>query len=451
MTILNSDGRSVAISRPESPLAISAAVYHRHLQGLGPVLDAIGSDPDFSASSAIRFLVLEGPTAFEQRYTRDFDLEAADTFRSAHPPNSVLGEVLEAGGLVDLIRDQPISPADYQAILTELQQTYAAYDETQGLRFRSSSTVEDIEGFSGAGLYDSNTGFLNPAVQPEEGDQKKSVEWALKKTWASYWGFEAYEERRREGVDHRSGAMAVLVHARFDDPSELNNGVATMTLQGPTATAEINTQRGAISVTNPDPLDPQTPEVLRLDLGEGTSSILRISESSIEGNGPVLSDAAVEELWPQLLAVTETWREQLNASLADPQQVDVVTLDFEFKTMAGDWPAIGGEAGSSRIVLKQARSLDPGLRGLPVEVVGLPIPRDVLARARLVTSPDCETVEIYTDALAPPDMGYSIDPLVVEWQGSSSESSCRPGVLYATPDQFLINLLDAPGRTVLND
>ena len=59
-------------------------------------------------------------------------------------------------------------------ITESLETTFGDYAETQGLRFRSSSSVEDIEGFNGAGLYDSNTGFLQPERQPDEDDHKKS-------------------------------------------------------------------------------------------------------------------------------------------------------------------------------------------------------------------------------------------------------------------------------------
>lgn len=55
--------------------------------------------------------------------------------------------------------------------------------------------MEDIEGLNGAGLYDSNTGYLNAAAQPDPDDQKQTLEWALKKTWASYWSAEALSLR----------------------------------------------------------------------------------------------------------------------------------------------------------------------------------------------------------------------------------------------------------------
>lgn len=77
------------------------------------------------------------------------------------------------------------------------------------------------------------------------------------------------------------------------------------------------------------------------------------------------------------------WRSRVNVSLPSEQQIQTLTLDYEFKTMAPGWPArASGEITPSRLVLKQARSLDPGLRDIPSEVLDLPVPRDVLARTR---------------------------------------------------------------------
>jgi phosphoenolpyruvate synthase/pyruvate phosphate dikinase len=57
---------------------------------------------------------------------------------------------------------------------------------TQKLRVRSSTNNEDLEGFNGAGLYDSFT------HKPKEGQLINSV----KQVWASLWTERAFEERR---------------------------------------------------------------------------------------------------------------------------------------------------------------------------------------------------------------------------------------------------------------
>ena len=71
----------------------------------------------------------------------------------------------------------------------------------KGLFVRSSSNVEDLPNFNGAGLYDTV-----PNVKEEE----KLVE-AVKTVWASLWNFEAYEARERANIDHSKAYMAVLV------------------------------------------------------------------------------------------------------------------------------------------------------------------------------------------------------------------------------------------------
>ncbi|MFT6290898.1 MAG: hypothetical protein ACJAR2_001490 [Ilumatobacter sp.] len=59
--------------------------------------------------------------------------------------------------------------------------------------------------------------------------------------------------------------MAVVVHARFDDPLELANGVATLTIRpDPNTAYEMvrNTQLGDTSVTNAANVNQLRPEVV---------------------------------------------------------------------------------------------------------------------------------------------------------------------------------------------
>ncbi|MCT4613771.1 MAG: PEP/pyruvate-binding domain-containing protein [Marinifilaceae bacterium] len=83
-------------------------------------------------------------------------------------------------------------------------------------RFRSSTNAEDIVGFSGAGLYKSKTAKL--------GSNKKTIEAAIKKVWASTWSKEAYYERKYYNIDQHNVFMGILVHRSF--PNERVNGVA---------------------------------------------------------------------------------------------------------------------------------------------------------------------------------------------------------------------------------
>lgn len=192
---------------------------------------------------------------------------------------------------------------------------------------------------------------------------------ALLRAWSSYWSFEAFEERRLAQIDHLSGAMGLTVHARFDDELERNNGVATFTFlpggEADDAVVEINVQAGAVDVTNPDPDDIQLPEVIRITRRAGAIAVERLAGSTLLTDGDhVLDDDAIQELFAQVAAVADRWRSRLNQSLPVAQQVSTVVLDFEFKTVERGWPRlVGGERPlPARLVLRQVRSLDPGLR-----------------------------------------------------------------------------------------
>lgn len=71
----------------------------------------------------------------------------------------------------------------------------------KGVFVRSSTNAEDLEGWSGAGLYDTV-----PNVKTKEalGD-------AIKVVWASLWNLRAVEERDLFGIDHRGCYPGVLV------------------------------------------------------------------------------------------------------------------------------------------------------------------------------------------------------------------------------------------------
>jgi len=84
-----------------------------------------------------------------------------------------------------------------EALLKKVHAEYAG----KGLFVRSSSNVEDLPNFNGAGLYD---------TVPNVKEDEKLLE-AVKTVWASLWNFEAYEARERAGIDHSKAYMAVLL------------------------------------------------------------------------------------------------------------------------------------------------------------------------------------------------------------------------------------------------
>mgnify|MGYP000608826637 CR=1 FL=1 len=427
---------AAGVTHPENPVGISIKPYVEHTQPMRARFEQMLRHPEFQGEPRARYLVLQGESDYRAKFRSPSDIRYIDDFLRRFPQGTVLGDLVKADGVQGLIRSTPIASATLAAITTTLQAQYGSYAISQGLRFRSSSNAEDIEGFNGAGLYDSNTGYLEAASLPDPALQTHSVEWALKKTWASYWTFEGFEERRLELVDHLSGAMASTVHARFDDDKETSNGVMVLTilapapLEGPRMgraeriVMEVNAQYGALSVTNPEPGNPQLPEVTRvfLDVGNDTPRIVRVRPSTLSRDGQfVLDDPKVLSIFAQSRAVADGWLTRIRRDAPRPEQAPrVLTLDYEYREVAAGWPALrSGEVRPPRLVVKQARSLDPGLRTSTAQLRSLLLPKDVLVRSRRVTKTTCRSdaldvvvVDAFTDPLSAPDLGYDTFPFV---------------------------------------
>jgi rifampicin phosphotransferase len=139
------------------------------------------------------------PIYYYDQFVKENDLEEAvfammNDQKFVHDPAyrrerlTAMRERFRAGKVGDGLR---------AALLKKARAEYAG----KGLFVRSSSNVEDLPNFNGAGLYDTV-----PNVKEEE----KLVE-AVKTVWASLWNFEAYEARERAGIDHSKSYMAVLV------------------------------------------------------------------------------------------------------------------------------------------------------------------------------------------------------------------------------------------------
>jgi hypothetical protein len=416
-----------SITRPEHPLVITIKPYAEHLAPLRTRIEALLADYEFAQDDRARYLALEGVKRYDARYPGPANQQYKEAIL-ARAKGDPIADLARDGGLTELITDQPIAQKTLADIQAALEQSFGHYTDTQGLRFRSSSTIEDIEGFNGAGLYESFTGYLHPEAQPDKKDQKRSVEWALKRTWASYWGFEAFEERRIAEADHLSGNMAVVVHARFEDEKEVSNGVFTFTLLPPggkeLAILELNAQKGAESVTNPTLGSKELPEVSRLVLssGEEAPRIERLKTSTMTRGAPLLSDEALRGIFAQAKAVTEAELSERNRDLPAARAGATLTLDFEFREVSEGWPQLrSGEKLPQRVVLKQARSLDPGLRRVPELFRQKPIPRHILVRASKINKKvyrsaefSLTALEVFTDPLLSPDLGYSAAPFTAE-------------------------------------
>jgi len=194
-----------AIPLPESAFAIPFAFYDRHMQanGLDLVVSPLVSD------------VASGQVSSEELRSRLFDLRWR-IFRT------------------------PIDSEDLSLLTSAIRDRF---DDKRALRFRSSTNVEDLAEFSGAGLYTSAGANL------EEGSDR--IADAIRVVWASAWNLQAFVEREFYRVEHEKVYMGILVHPAFVD--ELANGVAiTINEFAQNRPAFfINSQIGEVSVTNP--------------------------------------------------------------------------------------------------------------------------------------------------------------------------------------------------------
>lgn len=145
--------------------------------------------------------------------------------------------------LRDAMTSAPLDP-DLEAALAEKLRT--DYPGVR-MRFRSSTNAEDLDGFTGAGLYTSKSG------QP--GDADRPVAGAIREVWASVWSLRAFEERSYRSIDHLAVGMALLVHRSF--PDEEANGVALTNNPFDPSGLEpafyVNVQVGETSVVQPPP------------------------------------------------------------------------------------------------------------------------------------------------------------------------------------------------------
>ncbi|MFT3687304.1 MAG: PEP/pyruvate-binding domain-containing protein [Phycisphaerales bacterium] len=137
------------------------------------------------------------------------------------------------------IKKEAIDPG----LIAKLNQKLGTQDKFRNFRFRSSTNAEDIDGFNGAGLYESKTGILNDTI--------KSFEKAIKQVWASAWNESSYWERELFGISQQNIAMGVLVHRSF--PDEVANGVIITknVFRENFPGITINIQKGENSVVKP--------------------------------------------------------------------------------------------------------------------------------------------------------------------------------------------------------
>ncbi len=349
---------------PPAATAITVRAWASWFTPLEPTVRAVLQHPDF-ADRRLRFALLDGPEAFRAAFASDPGaLAQLERWRLTADEDPVLGPILASGGVQAWLRTHPLPLEDLRAIRQSLSERFADLAVTQGLRFRSSSTVEDLPGFNGAGLYRSVTGFLEPQLQPGAGDRLRTVEAAIVDVFSSYWNAQAVNERAEAGIDHFAGRMAITVHPRFDDPLERANLVLTMTCNGWAAGMPcrlvINAQPGDASVTNPSG-SLTLPEIIEVTGDEtGAPTLRRVQASSrVEPGEEVVADVDALTMYRVASAHVADWLAEDGARLPAAERPRALTLDYELKHMAPGWPALAsGEVLPARYIWRQARVLD---------------------------------------------------------------------------------------------
>ena len=269
-----------------------------------------------------------------------------------YPPADMQGLSRDLAAVRNLLENSNIvrfDPELQTSVVDALRNS--GFDPDKKIRFRSSTNVEDSEQFTGAGLYESYSGCLADELDQDDSGpcacdasepDERGVFRAIRRVFASFYNDNPFLERLKYGINEAEVGMALLVHHSFPDEAELANGVATMEKSnGPNWSANIVSQKGAVSVTNP-PAN-AVPEHIRIDYSplRGTSPWLMQRSSLV----PLRENTVLEwereyiELYELLVAAAERYCQVVQKE--DP------ALDFEFKKVAPE----------GKLMIKQIREI----------------------------------------------------------------------------------------------
>jgi rifampicin phosphotransferase len=125
-------------------------------------------------------------------------LSSAESDRTAHNQKSLATLKVHLSKLQDMIRNRPL---DSQLKDLLKQAVNNRHWQSQGVFVRSSTNAEDLDLFSGAGLYTTVPNVIGTA----------KMEDAIKEVWSSVWGLKAFLARKTAGFDHRKAMAGVLI------------------------------------------------------------------------------------------------------------------------------------------------------------------------------------------------------------------------------------------------
>lgn len=298
--ILKVRANGLAIPVPENSFAIPFYYYEEHLKqaGLDVFIDQLLADERFNSEPAYREAQLKV--------------------------------------LRDRIKAASIDPALVNLVRNRIQN----FQEFDAFRFRSSTNAEDLEDFSGAGLYSSHSAKKNHT--------SKTIENAIRKVWASLWNWRAFEERSYFKIDHKSCAMGILVHRSFPD-EDANGVLLTRNLYNQNHGFIVNVQYKEYSIVFPEAgiLHDQIMMVIWSNVPNERFLIEYLGFSNIPelAGNRVMSDKELNELGEYSLALKHHFfnnvPHECNCNFND------FALDIEFK--------VDSEVSPRKLYLKQAR------------------------------------------------------------------------------------------------
>lgn len=309
---------------------------------------------DFAASSVVAAAIDDLLSAPELRTDAAFKHDALDDLR-------------------DLIKDAPLDPAFFTALRAAIDARFGEEGGTTYLRFRSSTNVEDLDAFTGAGLYDSRSGcladdldddalgpsrclhddkraaleeqldarqaelaahperdYLQAIIEDIQGDlsEEKPVAKAVRKVFASLWNERAFDEREYYGIDHRAAYMGLAVHPAFALEQINAVAVSNLIVDDGDPLYRLNSQVGELSVVQPE--DPTAVAELLTFRRHGTPP--EATDIEVQLESPLAPKG--EEVWPRdkllelsqlLFIVHDHFAREVYPNIAP------LALDFEVK------------------------------------------------------------------------------------------------------------------------